>query len=45
MVEGKTKDGSVPSAQAILQNMGHDTYNVPTPPNSTLLSKINDTIL
>ncbi|XP_063436572.1 endoglucanase F-like [Mytilus trossulus] len=34
MVEGKTKDGSVPSAQAILQNMGHDTYNVPTPPNN-----------
>ncbi|CAC5363303.1 E3.2.1.4 [Mytilus coruscus] len=34
MIEGTAKDGSVPSAQAFLQNMVHDNYNVPTPPNT-----------
>ncbi|CAC5367752.1 E3.2.1.4 [Mytilus coruscus] len=34
MIKGTTKDGNVPSAQAYLQNMGHDNFKPPIPSNT-----------
>ncbi|CAG2244247.1 unnamed protein product [Mytilus edulis] len=34
MVQGTMKDGNVPSAQAYLQNMGHDNFKPPIPSNT-----------
>ncbi|CAG2243608.1 E3.2.1.4 [Mytilus edulis] len=34
MVQGITKDANVPSAQAYLQNMGHDNFKPPIPSNT-----------